>query len=129
MLIARRDWSDVMASSRAAVPALLGWMYSRWYEIAWKCGLVLLAWSGADYFLQKRQMENSLKMTKQEVGREMKDAEGKPAHARGNPQAAARHAQALDDEGCAARHGRDREPAALCRGARIPPRRPCPRPW
>jgi flagellar biosynthetic protein FlhB len=76
--IARRDWSDVISSSRAAVPALLTWMYSRWYEIAWKCGLVLLAWSAADYFLQKRQLENSLKMTKQEVSQEMKDAEGSP---------------------------------------------------
>jgi flagellar biosynthetic protein FlhB len=80
--IARRDWSEVMSSSRAAVPALLNWMYSRWYEIAWKCGLVLLAWSAIDYILQKRQLENSLKMTKQEVSREMKDAETSP-HVRG----------------------------------------------
>jgi len=76
--IARRDWSDAVSSSRATVPALLNWMYSRWYEIAWKCGLVLLAWSAVDYSLQKRQMENSLKMTKQEVSREMKDAEPSP---------------------------------------------------
>jgi flagellar biosynthesis protein FlhB len=68
----------VISSSRAAVPALLGWMYTRWYEIAWKCGLVLLAWSVVDYFLQKRQMENSLMMTKQEVTQEGKDAEGSP---------------------------------------------------
>jgi flagellar biosynthetic protein FlhB len=76
--IAKRDWSDVISSSRATVPALLNWMYTRWYEIAWKCGLVLLAWSAADYFLQKRQLENSLKMTKQEVTQEAKDAEGSP---------------------------------------------------
>jgi flagellar biosynthetic protein FlhB len=76
--IARRDWSQVVASSRANVPALLNWLFSRWYEIAWKCGLVLLAWSAADYFLQRRQMENSLMMTKQEVQQEMKDAEGSP---------------------------------------------------
>jgi len=76
--IARRDWMDVVSSSRAAVPALLNWMFSRWYEIAWKCGLVLLAWSAADYFFQRRQMENNLKMTKQEVTQEMKDAEGSP---------------------------------------------------
>ncbi len=80
--IARRDWPAVVTSSRAAVPALLNWMFGRWYEIAWKCGLVLLAWSAADYFLQNRQLENSLMMTKQEVSQEMKDAEGNP-HVRG----------------------------------------------
>ena len=76
--IARRDWPEVVSSSRASVSALLNWMFGRWYEIAWKCALVLLAWSAADYFLQKRQLENSLKMTKQEVAQEMKDTEGSP---------------------------------------------------
>jgi flagellar biosynthetic protein FlhB len=77
--MARRDWTEVVSSSRASVPALLNWMVSRWFEIAWKCGLVLLAWSAVDYFLVKRQIDNSLKMTKQEVNQEMKDAEGNPA--------------------------------------------------
>jgi flagellar biosynthetic protein FlhB len=76
--IIRRDWSAVVSSSRAPVSALLNWMFTRWYEIAWKCGLVLLAWSAADYFFQNRQLENSLMMTKQEVSQEMKDAEGNP---------------------------------------------------
>ena len=78
LAIARRDWTDVMSSSRAGIPPLLNWMFSRWYEIAWKCGLVLLVWSGADYFFQRRESENSLKMTKQEVKQEMKDSEGNP---------------------------------------------------
>ncbi|MBZ5698050.1 MAG: EscU/YscU/HrcU family type III secretion system export apparatus switch protein [Acidobacteriia bacterium] len=73
--IAQRDWTAISASSRASVSMLLGWMFSRWYEIAWKCGMVLLAWSGVDYFLQRRHLNNSLKMTKQEVTQEMKDAE------------------------------------------------------
>jgi len=76
--IGRRDWTAVVASSRASTFALLGWMFSRWYEIAWKCALILLTWSAADYFLQKRQLENSLMMTKQEVTQEMRDAEGSP---------------------------------------------------
>jgi flagellar biosynthetic protein FlhB len=76
--MARRDWPEVVSSSRASVPALLNWMFGRWYEIAWKCGLVLLAWSGADYFFQRQQMESSLTMTKQEVRQEMKDTEGNP---------------------------------------------------
>lgn len=76
--IAHRDWPEVVAASRASIPALLNWLFGRWYEIAWKCGLVLLAWSAVDCALQRRQMENSLMMTKQEVQQEMKDAEGSP---------------------------------------------------
>lgn len=76
--IGNRDWIQVEASSRASSPMLLGWMFSRWFEIAWKCGLVLLAWSGADYFFQRRNLENSLKMTREEVTREARDTEGNP---------------------------------------------------
>ena len=78
ILIGERDWMVVEGSSRASSHALLGWMTSRWYEITWKCGLVLLAWSGADYFFQRRNLENSLKMTKEEITRESKDTEGNP---------------------------------------------------
>jgi flagellar biosynthetic protein FlhB len=76
--MAGRDWSAAISSSRASGPMLLGWMFSRWFEIAWKCGLVLLAWAGADYFFQRRNLENALKMTKEEVLRESKDNEGNP---------------------------------------------------
>lgn len=78
MQIGNRDWMEVEASSRASGPMLLGWVYGHWYEISWKCGLVLLAWSGADYFFQRRNLENSLKMTKEEVTRESRDTEGNP---------------------------------------------------
>lgn len=76
--VAQRDWISIMTSSRADIRPLFGWMAGRVYELAWKCGLVLLAWSGADYFFQRRQLENSLKMTKEEVSRESKDAEASP---------------------------------------------------
>jgi flagellar biosynthetic protein FlhB len=76
--ITQRDWMMIVTSSRADVHPLLGWLSSRVYELAWKCGLVLLAWSGADYFFQRRQLDNSLKMTKQEVTQESKDAEASP---------------------------------------------------
>ena len=76
--ITQRDWTTITTSSRANVRLLLIWMSGRWYEISWKCGLVLLAWSVADYFLQRRVMSNSLKMTKQEVMRESKDSEPSP---------------------------------------------------
>lgn len=76
--IARRDWPEMVSSTRAAAPALAGWMFSRAFEIAWKSGLVLLAWAGADYFLQRQSMESQLKMTREEVRREMLETEGNP---------------------------------------------------
>jgi flagellar biosynthetic protein FlhB len=76
--ITQRDWITITTSSRANVRLLAGWMSGRWYEISWKCGLVLLAWSVADYFLQRRHLSNSLKMTKQEVVRESTDAAASP---------------------------------------------------
>ncbi len=76
--ITRRDWTMTMASSRADVHPLLGWISSRLFELAWKCCLVLLAWSIVDYFLQRRQLESSLMMTKQEAVQEAKDAEANP---------------------------------------------------
>jgi flagellar biosynthetic protein FlhB len=77
-IIASRDWIAVVTSSRASISALLGWAFSRWYEIEWKCGMVLLAWAGVDYFFQKRNLDNSLKMTKEEVRQESKESEGNP---------------------------------------------------
>ncbi len=39
---------------------------------------MLLAWAGLDYFLQRRNYERSLRMTKQEVKQEPKDTDGNP---------------------------------------------------
>ena len=39
---------------------------------------MLLAWAMADYFLQRRHFENSLRMSRQEVRQEAKDTEGSP---------------------------------------------------
>ncbi len=40
--------------------------------------MVMLAWSAVDYFLQHRNYEQSLRMTKQEVKQESKDSDGNP---------------------------------------------------
>ena len=73
-----RDWMAIEASSRAGVRPLFGWMFGRWFELSWKCSLVMLVWSGVDYILQRRHFENSLRMTQQEVRQEAKDTEGSP---------------------------------------------------
>ena len=78
VVMARRDWTAIVASSRADMRPLLGWACGRLFELAWKSGLILLAWSAIDYFLQYRQLESSLRMTRQEAMQEAKDAEANP---------------------------------------------------
>ena len=65
-------------SSRAAL-ALIGGLS---FSLAWQSSLVLLAWSGIDYMLQRQTYEKSLRMTKKEVKQEAKDTDGNP-HTRG----------------------------------------------
>jgi flagellar biosynthetic protein FlhB len=74
----QRDLPQIVYASRLGSRAMLAEMGSILYELAWKSGLVLLAWSGIDYLLQRQNYEKSLKMTKQEVKEESKDTEGNP---------------------------------------------------
>lgn len=60
--------------SRAAL-ALMGQLF---FSLAWQSALVLFAWSGVDFLLQRHTFEKSLRMTKQEVRQEFKDTEGNP---------------------------------------------------
>jgi flagellar biosynthesis protein FlhB len=49
-------------------------------EIFWKSGLVLLAWAGVDYLMLWWKNEGDLKMSRQDIKDEMKQAEGNPAN-------------------------------------------------
>jgi flagellar biosynthetic protein FlhB len=46
------------------------------FELAWKASLILLAWSAADYFLERWRHENDLKMSRQDLRDEFKETEG-----------------------------------------------------
>lgn len=48
------------------------------HTILTRIALVWLAIAGLDYFLQRKEMDKNLKMTKDEVRREMKESEGSP---------------------------------------------------
>jgi flagellar biosynthesis protein FlhB len=65
---------SVRLHTRAAV-ALMGQLC---FTLGWQSGLVLLAWSGVDFLLQRQTFESSLRMTKQEVKQESKDTDGNP---------------------------------------------------
>jgi flagellar biosynthesis protein FlhB len=47
--------------------------------VAWKASLALLAWSAADYMLERQRHENELKMSRQDLRDEFKETEGNPA--------------------------------------------------
>jgi flagellar biosynthesis protein FlhB len=75
----QREFPLLVHMARFGSRALLAELGSLLFELAWKCGLVMLAWSGADYLFQRWSHERSLMMTKQEVKQEMKDTDGNPA--------------------------------------------------
>jgi len=68
----------ILHAARLPVRASLAALGHICFSLAWQSGLVLLAWSGVDYVLQRQTFEKSLRMTKQEVRRENKDNEGNP---------------------------------------------------
>jgi flagellar biosynthetic protein FlhB len=73
-----RNFPKIARAARFDSHELLAQLGSLLFELAWKFGLVLLAWAGLDYFLQQRNYERSLRMTKQEVKQDHKDTDGNP---------------------------------------------------
>lgn len=76
--ILNRSFPKIAHAARLDPHEILYQLGSLLFELAWKFGLVLLAWAGFDYFLQNRNYERSLRMTKQEVKQERKDLDGNP---------------------------------------------------
>jgi flagellar biosynthetic protein FlhB len=75
----QRELPEITHLAQLGSQGLLARIASLWFELSWKCGLVLLAWSAADYGFQKWNYERGLRMTKQEVKEESKDNDGNPA--------------------------------------------------
>jgi flagellar biosynthesis protein FlhB len=73
-----RDAPLILHSSRMHSRASLALMGQLCFDLAWQSGLVLVAWSGIDFLLQRQTFEKSLRMTKQEVRQDSKDTDGNP---------------------------------------------------
>lgn len=73
-----RDAPMILHSSRLYPRASLALMGQLCFSLAWQSGLVLLAWSGVDFLMQRQTFESSLRMTKQEVKEEFKESDGNP---------------------------------------------------
>jgi len=76
--IVARDWASILRLPYSGIRAVLAFTLNHAFEIAWKSALVLLAWSGADYFFQKLKFEHELRMSRQELKDEFKETEGHP---------------------------------------------------
>jgi flagellar biosynthetic protein FlhB len=78
-MVLRRAWPEILSTSGAQVPQILGITRALSIRMAVLVGLVFLAISALDYGFQLWQYEKSLRMTKQEVIQEHKESEGDPA--------------------------------------------------
>jgi flagellar biosynthetic protein FlhB len=75
----RGHWGEILGSSYSDSRRFTGLIGRLILEILWKCGLVLLAWAGVDYFFLWMKNEGDLKMSRQDIKDEMKQSEGNPA--------------------------------------------------
>jgi len=74
----RTNWETMVHASSLGLRIFAGFVGSMIFELTWKSGLVLLAWSAVDYVLTLKKMDSDMKMTKQEVRQEYKETEGNP---------------------------------------------------
>ena len=78
----RQSWAQLVRASEVDVRSLSSVMGAAAYSVAWKSGLVLLAWAAVDYALIWRQNESNLRMSRQEIKQEHKETDGNP-HTKG----------------------------------------------
>ena len=73
-----RDWPDLARAGRLSPHGTASWLAAHSYEIAWKSGLIFLAWAGIDFMLQRFNFNRQLRMSQQELRDEHKEMEGNP---------------------------------------------------
>ena len=74
----RDRWAELARASDMDVRALASLVTTTAWTVAWKSGLVLLAWAAVDYGLIWRQTESQLRMSRQELKEEHKQTDGNP---------------------------------------------------
>ncbi len=74
----RSHWGEILDSSYGTSRGFASLLGGMAWEICWKSGLVMLAWSGVDYMLLRLKNEGDLKMSRQEIKEEHKQTDGSP---------------------------------------------------
>jgi flagellar biosynthesis protein FlhB len=73
-----RELSRFSILSFASINGTVSYILQLLFEIAWKCSLVLLIWSGVDYLLVRFRFEGDIKMSREEIREEMKQTDENP---------------------------------------------------
>jgi len=76
--VVQSHWEALQRASFLNVHAFSALLLALLVEVGWKSTLILLVWSGIDYFLTWRKMEGDLRMTRQELRDDYKETEGHP---------------------------------------------------
>jgi flagellar biosynthetic protein FlhB len=76
--VVQEHWESIVHASSLGMRLFATFVGSMVFELTWKAGLVLVAWSGIDYLLTWKKIEGDLKMSKQEVREEYKETDGNP---------------------------------------------------
>jgi flagellar biosynthetic protein FlhB len=76
--IMRSHWGAMVHASALGSRMFADLVGSMIFELIWKSGLVLVAWSAVDYLLTLKKINSDLKMSKQEVREEYKETDGNP---------------------------------------------------
>jgi flagellar biosynthetic protein FlhB len=71
-------WGLMVRASSFGLETFASTLGNMMFEVAWKACLILLVWSGIDYFLSWMKMEGDLKMTREEIREENKQTDGNP---------------------------------------------------
>ncbi|HRF59335.1 MAG TPA: flagellar biosynthesis protein FlhB [Fimbriimonadaceae bacterium] len=71
-------WGDLMGLAWLTPAASIGVVGGLLHTIAIRIAIAWLVLAGLDYFFQRKQVDKQLKMTKDELRREMKEQEGSP---------------------------------------------------
>ncbi len=74
----REHWMGITHASYLNFHLFAALIGSMTFEVVWKAGAIMLAWSGVDYLLTWRKMESDLKMSHEEVREEQKSTDGNP---------------------------------------------------
>ena len=78
VLAVSRNWLAVTSALRLSTSGIAALTLGRAYELAWESALVLLAWAGADFFLERQHLAGELRMSRQELKDDYKETEGNP---------------------------------------------------
>ena len=76
--VMRNHWGAMVNASSLGSRMFIHFVASMAFELTWKSGLVLVAWSAVDYLLTMRKINSDLRMSKQEVQEEYKETDGNP---------------------------------------------------